>query len=174
MNLLLLSCLVAVLLGWALLRFLRADPWPAGFGETHSPGAHPPFVAEAVFSRRDWTFIQQESSPLLNSLFVHERRALAMHWLRDCLAQIRAVRANHVRQSRHSSDLNVLTEAKLLLLFFYLAAVCRCLLVAVRMVHPATPRAVALHVQKLAGRILPGQPPGFSRVPVTEISRNRA
>jgi len=173
MNLLLLSCLVAALLGWALLRFLRADPGPADFGETHSPRAHPPFVAEAVFSLRDWTFIQQQSSPLLYSLFVHERRALAIHWLRDCLAQIRAVRANHLQQSRHTSDLNVLREAKLLLLFFYLAAMCRCLLVAVRLVHPSTPRAVALHIQKLAGKILPGQPPGLSRIPVTEISRNR-
>jgi hypothetical protein len=175
MNLLLLSFLVAALLGSALLRFLRSDPSPSDIGETQSPGAHPPFVAEVVFSLRDWIFVQQESSPLLNALFVHERRALAMRWLRDCLAQIRMVRANHLRQSRHSSDLNVAAEAKLLLLFFYLAVVCRCLLVAVRVLHPATPRAVALHVHKLAGRILPGQLPeaALARVPVTEISRNR-
>jgi hypothetical protein len=176
MNLLLLSFLLATVLGYALLRFLRADPSPSDIPEAQSPGAHPPFVAEAVFSLRDWIFIQRESSPLLSSLFVHERRALATRWLWDCLAQIGKVRANHLRQSRHSGDLDVVSEAKLLLLFCYLAVVCRCLLVAVRFLHPTTPRALALHVHKLAGSILPGQPPEtvLARVPVTEISRNRA
>jgi len=175
MTLLLLAILVALLLGFALLRVLRADAWSPDSPASPFVDAHPKFIAEAVFSSRDWTFIQQELSPPLNSLFLLERRALAVHWLRDCLAGIRAVRANHLRQSRHSRDLSVLAEAKLLLLFSYLSALCRCLLFTVQFVHPAAPRAVALYVQNLAANILPPtqSPMVFSRVPVTEVSRER-
>jgi hypothetical protein len=172
---LLLSFLVAALLGWALLHFLHSGRSRSDFDDAISASAHPNFIADAVFSRRDWAFVQQEFSPPLNSLFIRERRALAIHWLRDCLARIHSVRANHLRQSRHSQDLNVFAEAKLLLLFLYLSALCRCLLLAVHLVHPATPRAIALYVQDLAGRVLPGAPPPtvFARVPVSEVSRNR-
>jgi hypothetical protein len=172
---LLLAILVALLLGFALLRVLRADTWSPDSPASPFVDAHPDFIAEAVFSPRDWTFIQQEFSQHLNSLFILERRALAIHWLRDCLAGIHAVRANHLRQSRHSQDLSVLAEAKLLLLFFYLSALCRCLLFTVQFVHPAAPRAVALYVQNLAAKILPPTHSATisSRVPVTEVSRER-
>jgi hypothetical protein len=175
MTLLSLAFVVAFLLGFVLWRLLRAESWSPDAPSLPSAEAHPNFIAEAVFSLRDWIFIQREFSPDLNSLFVHERRALAIHWLSDCLAAIRAVRANHLRQSRLSQDLNVLAEAKLLLRFFYLSALCRCLLFAVQFVHPAAPRAFALYIQKLAGPMLPRTEPPmlFSRVPVTELSRER-
>lgn len=164
-----LAFLVAALLGWALYRIVRAGDSLNG----SAAEAHPAFIAEAVFSPRDWIFIQQQASSQLHSLFIRERRALAIQWLRDCLARIRTVRASHLRQSRHSQDLNAVAEAKLLLLFFYLSMLCRCLLLAVRFVHPATPYAIALYIQNRAGKVLPAQPTVLSRVPVSEVSRSR-
>jgi len=175
MTPLLLAILVALLVGFALLRLLRAGRWSPDSPASPFIDAHPDFIAEAVFSPRDWTFIQQEFSQDLNSLFLHERRALAIHWLRDCLAGIHAVRVNHLRQSRHSQDLNVLAEAKLLLHFIYLSALCRGLLFAVQFVHPAAPRSIALYLQNVAAKILPRTPSplALSHVPVTEVSRER-
>ena len=175
MIVLLFAILVAVLLGWTLLRLLRANGSPPEPAVPPSESAHPSFIAEAVFSPRDWLFIQKESSASLNALFVHERRIIAVAWLRDCLAAVRAVRANHLRQSRHSQDLNLLAEAKLLLRFFYLSTLCRCLLLVVQFVHPAAPHAIALYIQNLASAVLPGQPPELvlSSVAVREVSRER-
>jgi len=175
MTLLFLACLIALLLGLVLLRLLPSHVSSPDIEHTAFSEAHPGFIAEAVFSPRDWLFIQQQSSPALNSLFIHERRALAIHWLRDCLAAIHSVRANHLRQSRHSRDLSVLAEARLLILFFYFSALCRCLLVAVRFVQPSVPRATALYIQKLAGRVLPSpqSPTALSHFPIREVSRER-
>ena len=133
-------------------------------------------VAEAVFSPRDWLYIQKESSRSLNALFVEERRAIAICWLRACLAAIRLVRANHLRQSRHSQDLNLPAEVRLLLRFFYLATLCRGLLLMVRFVHPSTPRAIALYIQDLAANVLPAaesEMVALSSVAVREVSRER-
>ncbi|HVM74645.1 MAG TPA: hypothetical protein VMT75_03310 [Candidatus Saccharimonadales bacterium] len=175
MTLLFLAFLVAFVLGWTLFRLSRADRQPSDVPASSSPLAHPSFVAEAVFSPRDWLYIQQESSASLNALFLSERRAIAVRWLRDCLAAIRVVRANHLRQSRHSQDLNLLAEAKLLLRFSYLATLCRCLLFAVQFVHPSAPHAIAQYVQNLAADILPTPEPDMvlSSVAVREVSRQR-
>ena len=175
MTLLLPAFLVALLLTVVLLWLLRADSGSHDVPNTPFAEAHPEFIAEAVFSPRDWLFIQRESSPGLNSLFLQERRALAIHWLRDCLAGIHAVRSNHLRQSRLSQDLNMLAEAKLLLLFFYLSALCRCLLFTVHFVQPSVPRTIGLYVQNLIGTVLPSSqsPMVFSGVPIREVSRER-
>jgi len=175
MTVLLVAILIAVLLGWTLLRLLRANDSSAERASPPTESAHPAFIAETVFSPRDWLFIQKEGSASLNALFVHERRIIAVAWLRDCLDAVRSVRANHLRQSRHSQDLNLPAEAKLLLRFFYLSALCRCLLLVVQFVHPAAPHAIALYIQNLASTVLPGQPPELvlSSVAVHEVSRER-
>ena len=175
MTLLLLAFLVAFVLSWALLRLLRSDSQSTGVPTSSSSLAHPGFVAEAVFSPRDWQYIQKESSPSLNALFVQERRAIAIRWLHDCLAAIRIVRTNHLRQSRHSQDLNLLAEARLLLRFFYLATLCRALLLMVQFVRPSTPHAIAFYVQNLAANVLPAPESEMilSSVAVREVSRER-
>jgi hypothetical protein len=175
MTLLLLAFLVAFVLGGVLLRLLRSDNQATDVSTSSLTAAHPGFVAEAVFSPRDWLYIQKESSPALNALYVHERRVIAIHWLRDCLVAIRFVRANHLRQSRHSQDLNLLAEARLLLRFFYFATLCRVLLCMVQFVHPSTPHAIALYIQNLAANILPGAESDMilSSVAVREVSRER-
>jgi len=171
MTLLLLAFLVALLLGAALFRVLRTDDWLTDAPTAPCAEAHPSFIAEAIFSPRDWLFIRQESSSDLNLIFLHQRRALAIHWLQDCLTAIRAVRANHLRQSRHSQDLNVLAEVRLLLLFFYFSVLCRCLLFAVHFVQPSVPGSIALYLQTLASKVLPSAPRAVAFSSIREVSR---
>jgi hypothetical protein len=177
MNMLLLFFLVSLLLGWALIRFVRVDKGGQVFGKT--PGERHRFfddanfqvLGDAIFSERDWNFIRKEASPALKKLFLQERRAVAAHWLNDSVARIRDIRANHLQRSRHSQDLDALAEAKLLLLFFYLTVLCRCLLLIVRLTNPIIPRSLALHFQGVARKLAPyrgGIPPhataeGFDR-----------
>jgi hypothetical protein len=160
MNMLLLFFVLALLLGGALIRFVRVDKDRASgkiLGERPRLCDDSDFrvLGDAIFSERDWRFIRKEASPALEKLFLQERRAVAVHWLSDSVARIRDIRANHLQNSRHSQDLDALAEAKLLLLFFYLTILCRCLLLVVRFTHPIIPRSLALHFQNVAERLVP-------------------
>jgi hypothetical protein len=156
--------LVAFLLLAALLSFLDGDhsarpgmsalqefcSEESTFGESREFGS----LGAQIFSDEDWSFIKREESPFLDALYVQERRAVATHWLKESAARLNAVRTKHVQNSRVSKNLDVWVEARMLLLFFYLASLCWALLLMVRFVHPATPRVFALHLQSTASKLL--------------------
>ena len=169
MNMLLFF-ITALLLAWALVRFARvrndrgfaalADPSGTAGRPEHLPAFDDrefQHLGDAIFSERDWNFIQKESSPSLERLFLQERRGVARHWLNDSVVRIRSIRAGHLRNSKYSENLEVFAEVKLLLLFVYLIALCQCLLLVVRFARPDTPRSLALHFQRTARRLMPVQ-----------------
>ena len=182
MNLVILLFVLAAVLVWNLLHFLRAKD-RAAVGEKAEAGSNDPstlvadpdlqYLGDAIFSERDWDFIRGEKSPLLTELFREERRVLATRWLNQSAERIRAIREDHLRDSRYSQDLNVLAELKLLVLVVYLISLCRCMLLVVRVAEPSRPRTLALHFEKMAGRL--GREPGaaVSPVPAEELPRFR-
>jgi hypothetical protein len=184
MNLLVLFLVMAAVLGWALIYFLRAKDGPAtgdkvevilSGGQSGDPAADKDrqFLGDAIFSNGDWDFIRREGSESLKNLFIEERRTLAARWLNDSAERIRAVRANHLRGSRYSQNLDVLAELKLLLLFLYLISLCRCMLLVVRIARPTAPRTLALHFERMAGRLRRAQDGVLSRVPAEQAPRSR-
>ena len=183
MNLLLLSIVLAVIAVWTSIYFLRAREASARDAgtQTAAPGqraifeaAGSPFLGHAIFSEADWDFILREGSPSLTRLFTEERRALAGQWLNDRAARIQAVRAKHLENSRYSQDLNVLAELRLLMLFQYLIALCRCMSLVVRVAQPTTPRTLALHFEKMAGRAGLEQGAAVSPMPSEELPRSHS
>jgi hypothetical protein len=48
--------------------------------------APPREVAQRIFSQADWTYVTQEAAPI-KRLFIQERRALALQWLRHTRQQ---------------------------------------------------------------------------------------
>lgn len=181
MSLLLLFLALAGVAAWTSVHFLRSkdvslagenpESGPAGQHEVYEAGDLP-FLGDAIFSEADWNFIRSESSPSLTRLFAEERRALATQWLNDRATRIHAVRAKHLQNSRYSQDLNVLAELKLLLLFQYLIALCRCMLLVVRVAQPTTPRTLALHFEKMAGKAGLEQGAAVAHVPAEELPRS--
>jgi len=87
------------------------------------------------------------------------------------VVRIRAVRAKHLRNSRYSQDLDVPAEWKLLLLFQYLIVVCRSMQLVVRVAHPAVWRAMALHFERMAGRLVPKPSRAVPHLPAGELPR---
>lgn len=164
MSALLISLLIAFFLLCALLFFLDADRSSAR--QDSAPFSFPSgkssfcdnrelaSLGKLVFSDEDWKFIQREESPGLGKLYVQERRAVVIHWLHESAARLGAIRANHVRNARLAKNLDVFAEVRLMFLFLYVAFLCGSLLLIVRFVHPSTPRALALHFQSAAGRLL--------------------
>ena len=183
MNLVILLFVLAAVLMWASLHFLRAkDRLPVGEkaevglsnGQAElAAGGDLPFLGDAIFSEGDWDFIRGEHSPVLTELFREERRGLAARWLDKSAERIRAIREDHLRNSRYSQDLDVLAELKLLALFVYLITLCRCMLLVVRVAEPPAPRALALHFEKMAGRLGREQGAALPPLPVEELPRSR-
>ena len=164
MSALLVFLLLACLLLFALLSFLDADhasglkdgalsslvSGQSGFCDNQEFAS----LGNLVFSDQDWNFIKGEQSPFLSKLFIEERRTVITHWLHQSAARLRAIRANHLQHSRLSANLDVVAEGRLFLLFLYLAVLCWSLLLIVRFSHPSTPRALALHFQSAASKLL--------------------
>ena len=67
----------------------------------------------------------------------------------------------------------MLAELKLLALFVYLIALCRCMLLVVRVAEPPAPRALALHFEKMAGRLGREQGAALPSLPAEEFPRSR-
>jgi hypothetical protein len=111
-----------------------------------------------IVSRQDWEFIRSQGSAPLEFLFVCERRIMANMWVRGTGARLRAIRQSHIRNSRHSANLDVLAEARLFMMFFYLGLLCRLLLVALYFFNPIRCRPLALHFgstgRALSARVL--------------------
>jgi len=163
MSALLIFFAIALLLLWALFAFLEkdhsvsssvSDSFSLPSGQAGSCDSQE-FAAlgHALFSDQDWAFVQSEQSPSLNKLFIEERRALIAHWLRESSARLHAIRMDHVQNSRHAENLDVVAEAKLLLLFSYLGLLCWSLLLIVRFSHPAAPSVLATHFQSVSSRL---------------------
>ena len=187
MNLVILLFVLAAILVGTLLYFLRAkDRSDVGenVGEKTEAGSSEgqaglaaagvlEYLGDAIFSQGDWDFIRGEKSPLLTELFREERRRLAAQWLNKSAQRIRTIREDHLRNSRYSQDLDVLAEVKLLLLFVYLISLCRCMSLVVRVAEPTTPRTLALHFERMVGRLGPEQGAGVSHLPAEELPRSR-
>lgn len=132
------------------------------------------FIGNAIFSKADWHFILNERCGLLTELFTAERRALAVRWLNDRAERIHAVRAKHVQNSRYSQDLNVLAELRLLVLLQYLIALCWCMLLVVRVAQPTASRTLALHFERMVGRLgtAPRDAETLAHAPSEELHRS--
>ena len=185
MNLVILLFVLAAVLVGSLLYFLRAKDRPAiaenaEAGSLNAQAAKAArhgdlqFLGDAIFSKGDWDFIRGEDSPLLTELFREERRGLAARWLNHSAERIRSIREDHLRNSRFSQDLDVLAEVKLLGLFVYLITLCRCMSLVVRVAEPTAPRTLALHFEKMAGRLAPEQGAVVSPVPAEEFRRSHS
>jgi hypothetical protein len=121
-------------------------------------------INEAIFSRRDWEFIQRERCPSLERLFLAERKAVASDWLTATHSRVSAIRKTHLLHSRLSHDLSPGQEFRLLLQFLYLSSICRVGLLVLQVAGPLAPADLAAHIQRLADSLPAVREASFSRV----------
>jgi hypothetical protein len=82
-------------------------------------------------SAEDLEFVRLRKSPALLRLFLHERRRLAMAWLRETKREARRLVRLHVRSVRFAADLRPAAEARLFLAVALFSLVYAALLAAV-------------------------------------------
>jgi hypothetical protein len=124
-------------------------------GEFES-GCPAKFVAQ-IFAKEDLEYVSRMGSPRLKKFFEHERKAVALFWVQQTSAQIRAIMREHLQASRRSRDLELATEAGILLRYGRLQFLCGVLFVSIELAGPQGLQGLAARADGLAQRIREAQ-----------------
>jgi hypothetical protein len=90
-------------------------------------GTMPGALINRVLAQEDFHFIASATSPAVRSVFVRERKRLALLWVHHVRAQVLDLRRFHFAHSRFYSRLSFRTELGLAFAFSFLLAECRLL-----------------------------------------------
>jgi hypothetical protein len=85
-------------------------------------------LAERIFDSRDWKFVSRYTSLEIRKAFQKERALLAISWLQRAKSEISLAMQQHRKATRHSHNLELYTETKLVLTHFFFALLCHCLI----------------------------------------------
>jgi hypothetical protein len=113
-------------------------------------GPCPQEFVSKIFSETDRTFISSTGSPELKRLLMSERKQVALAWVRQTSAFIGLVMREHVASVRSSQDLQVATEASIVVRYAQLMLTCGLLTTVIRVTGPFWLRGLALYTQKLS------------------------
>jgi len=85
--------------------------------------------------------------------FRHERDGVALLWVQQTSAAVRRIMRRHVEASRRSQDIEIITEARILLQYAQLRAACALLFVGIGLAGAQDVRGMALYTSGLTQRI---------------------
>ena len=153
------AALLLVLIAWA-----RADKamrdLPSGSGEWLSNleedadiNVCPPGFVSQIFSSDDRTYVLGLNSKKLERQFRRERNGVALLWVQQTSAAVQRIMRRHVEASRRSQDIEIMTEARILLQYAQLRAACAVLFVGIGLAGAQEVRNMALYTDGLTQRI---------------------
>jgi hypothetical protein len=114
------------------------------------------FVAQ-IFARNDLEFVSGLGSAQLKKIFAQERKAVALYWVQQTSAEIRRIMRTHLQASGRSRDLELATEAGILLRYGGLQFLCRVLFFTIALAGPQGLQGLAARADGLAQRIREAQ-----------------
>ena len=88
------------------------------------PGA----LVERIFALQDWDFVSSLALPRLQRVFLQERRAIALSWLRQTRLKVRGLMDFHLRAVRRNIALSPTVEIKLAVHYVLFLLICQILL----------------------------------------------
>jgi len=110
---------------------------------TLQAGLLPADLVARIFDRADLHFVESHASPEIRSLFMEERKRVALLWVRRVRQQLESLQQFHLGSARFYARLNLRTELSLAADFAQLYFACRLLQVFVHLRGPyAAPRIV--------------------------------
>ncbi len=110
------------------------------------------FVAR-IFSHEDGQFISQTHAPYLERLFLHERKRVALLWVRQTSRHIRQVMQDHTAAAKQAADIRFRTEVSLFLAYIELLMMCEALSLLITSVGPPRLERIAASVHELSQQI---------------------
>jgi hypothetical protein len=120
-------------------------------------GGCPPEFVTQIFARTDLEFVSGLGSPQLERFFQQQRKSVALFWVQQTSAQIRAIIRTHLQASRGSQDLELATEAGILLRYGALQFLCGVLFVSIELAGPQGLQGLAARADAWAQRIREAQ-----------------
>jgi hypothetical protein len=106
---------------------------------------------ERIFSTEDMAFISQASSPKARRLFLEERKALAIRWLRKTQRQVAQLMDLHLRLAGHTHEPSPRFELKLGAKYLAFLLVSYLLLFLLWLRGPFKARPVVAYTSHVAG-----------------------
>ena len=106
-----------------------------------------------IFSPGDRDFVSSLRSPQLLRMYREERRKVALHWVRRTSREVGEIMRTHRLISRQSHNLNVATEAGLLLQYLELRSLCSLLVLLISIFGPHALNDLATYADGLYHRL---------------------
>jgi hypothetical protein len=88
-------------------------------------------LAARLFGSEDWEFIAKQGSERLKRLFLQQRTALALYWLRGVRANATKLIRVHGAAARTDSRLEPLVEARVVFDYLFVQILCQVLALAI-------------------------------------------
>jgi hypothetical protein len=154
-----LSVLSAVLVAVLLWRVWKSTPerdlelLANGEAEDSESARCPREFVAALFGKEDWEFVSQFDSEPLKTLFLAERKTLAIAWVRATAAYTRRIMREHTLASRSSSDLEAGTEAQIYSQYVALRAACIMLEFSIALAGPVRLGSLSQRVYRMSERL---------------------
>jgi hypothetical protein len=95
--------------------------------QTLQQGLLPTDLLNRIFDRRDLDYIEGQAAPEIRQLFLSQRKAISLMWVRRVRSEILSLMHFHRSHSRFHTNISLLTEMRLALDFAGLLFVCRIL-----------------------------------------------
>ena len=95
--------------------------------QTLQQGLLPTNLLNRIFDRRDLDYIDGQAAPDIRRLFLSQRQAISLMWIRRVRSEILNLLHFHRSHSRFHTNISILTEIRLALDFAGLLFVCRIL-----------------------------------------------
>jgi hypothetical protein len=116
-------------------------------------GLLPAELVDQIFGERDLTYVATIESHEIRSLFLSERKRLALTWIRRVRKQVRALKGFHVSRSRMFTQMSRRRELSLALDFAGLEGRCRVLQLLLLWRGPYAAPDFARRTAATAGRV---------------------
>jgi hypothetical protein len=106
---------------------------------------------ERIFSADDMDFVAHSSPPKVQRVFLNERKALAIQWLRKTQKQVAQLMDIHLRLARHTHEPSPRFELKLAAKYLSFLVVSYLLLFLLWVRGPFKPRRFVAYTSRVAG-----------------------
>lgn len=113
----------------------------------------PQQLADRLFGSEDWEFIAKQESRRIKRLFLQQRTALALCWLRGARANATQLMRVHSATARKNSRLEPLVELRVIADYFVFQMLCRVIALVISLRGPVAMGRLVRYADGLSERL---------------------
>lgn len=113
----------------------------------------PQQLADRLFGSEDWEFIAKQESRRVKQLFLQQRTALALSWLRGARANATQLIRVHSATARKNSGLQPLVELRVIADYFIFQMLCQAIALVISLHGPVAMRRLVGYADVLSARL---------------------